>query len=824
MAQIRFYDLGHERLDDLLRAAGDPEGASLLIPDLQRPYVWKPSDVIALVDSLLRGWPFGTLLLWSIGKIRDENDERIVPSRCFWRRVDRTGDPTSRRDVPRAGRGSEFRMVLDGQQRIQSLLLATQGDDSGFRLSDYEWLEDSGERPRANARRFWSSGQLCLDVDAFLAELVKPGESVMRVDYRRALAWVAYSTDGGGQSRDRPSGYQGPVAPYRAQQHIRFSRLWQIARDDQSSEERYREKLAPLLKEMELSEPKLAMLRARLAELVSVMGNLKGTEVSYLCVRACPRDADETEREQYDDAVVNIFTRLNTGGKRLTQQEVLFAWIKRKWNSELTSKRGADDCFEMLQTALAGEGIELSLDELVRGISSVWAALANQGILLTDKQFRRGADLSSVAPWMAQRWKRISRDVVDTAKLLGTLGLQQGRHYESLNSVYTFWAWRLLAYEWAAECASREMTKEALARAIDDQSRQIANRWMLIPQWAGRWQETGTFQGYVKELHALWKEGQQIRDAEQFLSIWLRRMEDWITSAKNDAMQFISEVHAERRNTVRRYYGLLWAWQNLDTERCRMAKINLTIKGNGALATDVDHIVSYHQWETEFAPALPPGVDLDELPDGANALGNCLLLVKNFNISKKARPLRELLGEVYEFKWKTEELEDFCKALAIDGVLLDATSHPLATVRAAVHARSQRIREDLLLFVQGDAEITHEDEAQSPRLGPWQGTWTIETIDEKANDARESATMTLLQDGDRLTGSYGDGASIEATIYHDVVEGIWSEKGDYGRFKWWLTDGGHSFDGTWGRRSRRRGRGSWRGRKVAGSGVTAASR
>jgi hypothetical protein len=38
MPEIRLYDLGRERLHALLRAADDPEGATLLIPDLQRPY------------------------------------------------------------------------------------------------------------------------------------------------------------------------------------------------------------------------------------------------------------------------------------------------------------------------------------------------------------------------------------------------------------------------------------------------------------------------------------------------------------------------------------------------------------------------------------------------------------------------------------------------------------------------------------------------------------------------------------------------------------------------------------------------------------------
>jgi len=64
MPQI--YHDNHATLSTLLEEAGANTGATLLIPDLQRPYVWTPKQVSLLVDSLLRGWPFGSLLLWSV--------------------------------------------------------------------------------------------------------------------------------------------------------------------------------------------------------------------------------------------------------------------------------------------------------------------------------------------------------------------------------------------------------------------------------------------------------------------------------------------------------------------------------------------------------------------------------------------------------------------------------------------------------------------------------------------------------------------------------------------------------------------------------------
>ena len=82
------YSDQHRALKELLATAGKSEDATLLIPDLQRPYIWDPTQVVLLVDSLIRGWPFGTLLTW---KVKPDDPARGL-ARSFWRVVDRTGE------------------------------------------------------------------------------------------------------------------------------------------------------------------------------------------------------------------------------------------------------------------------------------------------------------------------------------------------------------------------------------------------------------------------------------------------------------------------------------------------------------------------------------------------------------------------------------------------------------------------------------------------------------------------------------------------------------------------------------------------------------
>src|SRR6185503_7847723 len=188
-ATMKIYDDGSEPLHDILKAASSDQGATLLVPDLQRPYVWTPSQVTLLIDSLLRGWPFGTLLLWRVHK----EELAGIPSRPFWRVADRTGEFDDAQ-VSKSNPPAEFRMVLDGQQRLQSLLLAFGGDSWGFRLLDHEWsMVLDAERPRGkNAKRHWSMGHLCLDVRSFRERSKVPG-GVASVDFRDVLSWVVQS-------------------------------------------------------------------------------------------------------------------------------------------------------------------------------------------------------------------------------------------------------------------------------------------------------------------------------------------------------------------------------------------------------------------------------------------------------------------------------------------------------------------------------------------------------------------------------------------------------------------------------------------------------
>jgi len=84
----------------------------LRLPEIQRHYVWQATRVRDLLDSLYRGYPSGSILMW-------ETDEP-VPTRDFAIAQDSTAF---------AGR----KLLLDGQQRLTSLTAVLNGEQVSVR-------------------------------------------------------------------------------------------------------------------------------------------------------------------------------------------------------------------------------------------------------------------------------------------------------------------------------------------------------------------------------------------------------------------------------------------------------------------------------------------------------------------------------------------------------------------------------------------------------------------------------------------------------------------------------------------------------------------
>ena len=85
------------------------ENGTIKIPQFQRDFVWSKAKSAKLIDSIVKGYPIGTFILW-------KTSERL-------RSIRNLGGVA----LPETPKGDAVKYVLDGQQRLTSLFVALKG-------------------------------------------------------------------------------------------------------------------------------------------------------------------------------------------------------------------------------------------------------------------------------------------------------------------------------------------------------------------------------------------------------------------------------------------------------------------------------------------------------------------------------------------------------------------------------------------------------------------------------------------------------------------------------------------------------------------------
>ncbi|WP_182883952.1 DUF262 domain-containing protein [Microbispora sp. H10949] len=111
-----------------------------LLPAIQREFVWSADQIRWLIDSLMRGYPIGSFLLWKV-------EPQTVANYTFYDFLTHYHE----RDTPYATKatvpsGSGVTAVLDGQQRLTALNIAIYGSHAEKRK--YAWWSSSDAFPK----------------------------------------------------------------------------------------------------------------------------------------------------------------------------------------------------------------------------------------------------------------------------------------------------------------------------------------------------------------------------------------------------------------------------------------------------------------------------------------------------------------------------------------------------------------------------------------------------------------------------------------------------------------------------------------------------
>ncbi|WP_405695881.1 DUF262 domain-containing protein [Streptomyces coelicoflavus] len=95
----------------------------LRVPKFQRPFLWRPEQMLQLFDSMERGYPVGSLLIW----------ETSMPLASL--------DSIGGRDIPPVPEGGKVAYVLDGHQRLSTLFgVLHRSADAPRSLMQEDWM------------------------------------------------------------------------------------------------------------------------------------------------------------------------------------------------------------------------------------------------------------------------------------------------------------------------------------------------------------------------------------------------------------------------------------------------------------------------------------------------------------------------------------------------------------------------------------------------------------------------------------------------------------------------------------------------------------
>lgn len=731
---------------------------SIFIPDLQRNYVWSPSQIIMLIDSVFLGWPFGSLLTWEVFPQYDENHnlQEGIPYRCFFTKVSRVSqvqpEEATARDMPSNSKGDL--MILDGQQRLQSILLAF-ADNKGMCLYDHDWKLDQKDTSSRSVRRNYdrySTASLYLNVESYMNQMKSHNYLCSQIDLGKALEWVIIRKDDCSARRTNV-GYPLENMQDTQNLYLLLSDLWYLADPAHADLE---SELMPAIQDClsKFPEEKLniyyekfaqegqdgkTVLEKNLAKLLARLCEINTSSIRCLKIKKFEsRQTGEkllSEKNEYDDAIVNIFTRLNTAGRSLTREEITFAWLKQGW--QRTDKYPkATDFVDQLQQIFAEW--RLSNDDIIRAVATIWCIQCQDGSLLRERDLLQSSKIRPMAIFLSEHTEIIEDIAQRIAKILKDVDCNPA---DSFNATIIAWAYYLVGETWRRNqsIAKTRMEADSERKDLDTQFKHFMSRWFVVPSWGQKWAVNIQIytEGLAKKLNAAFNSLSEIKAFDSLLQRLKVLEKELLDSASSSAIDNLPLRLSERK--VYLYKSRLLVWQRLTETRAKYRDLTFkTADTKSSPELQVDHLIAYAAWEDHVRNLVKTGnltaekamklftdksdeeisrlsarVMPEEICNLAiafiNNIGNCSILNGCYNSSKDKLELGDFMDSMQEFKPDSDghskvSKNDWLSEMKINDVFVHPFSkpHSLEEIVNAIKKRETDIYTELKSFVNQD--------------------------------------------------------------------------------------------------------------------------
>ena len=278
------------------------------LPAIQREFVWQPEQITALFDSLMRKYPISSFLFW---ELEDSNREKWE----VYKFIENFQQKDTHNELANTDGVKQLTLVLDGQQRLTSLLIGLKGT---YTIKKKYLAKDN---PKA-----WIRQRLYLDL------LKDPNVSEDDREMGNHYGFKFFDTP---PANDNVHYWfkVGSILDYDSED----------AFDDDVLDMRENLPGDTTIAQAKVFEKNLKRIRRVIWE---------EDVISYY-----------TEHDQDYDRVLDIFVRANEGGTKLSKSDLLLSMVTSKWgkvnareeiygfvkriNNELTHKNNFDKDFIM---------------------------------------------------------------------------------------------------------------------------------------------------------------------------------------------------------------------------------------------------------------------------------------------------------------------------------------------------------------------------------------------------------------------------------------------------------------------------------------------
>ncbi|MGD9605898.1 MAG: DUF262 domain-containing protein [Leucobacter sp.] len=349
--------MGFESAKHVEQVLREIHAREYLLPAIQREFVWDTDDIVKLFDSLLRGYPVGSFLFWKV----DPETAKDYVFYNFLTNFHERDEPYAVRATVPAGAGTTA--VLDGQQRLTALNIGLYGS-------------------HATRRRYGRSSniQAYPKKRLYLNLVDSPPDEELGLKYD-----LRFLTE----DEARPTRMEDDAPP--VDRWFPVGDVFTLTEDPVAYIDVVSERAIPDIREG----------ARRLGALYTAVR--KTPSMNYYLIG---------EKERTPDEVLEIFIRVNQGGEKLTNSDLLLSMATNQWSTE----PGAREEVRNLTAELNTRGFNFDKDFVLKTALTLVGA---------DVRFKVETITHQNITKVENDWRRISATLLRTVDLLRLSGFSR---------------------------------------------------------------------------------------------------------------------------------------------------------------------------------------------------------------------------------------------------------------------------------------------------------------------------------------------------------------------------------------------------------------